>query len=62
MSPILPKNELENSNFCPSLMGQKCFVRFFGEMKKTKFPFEINRPITKKVGLLKITKNTYVQE
>ena len=29
-----PKNELENVNFCPSLLGQKCFVRFLGELKK----------------------------
>ena len=45
MSPILPKNELENSSFCPSLLGQKSFVRFLGELKKTKCPFEINWPL-----------------
>ena len=28
-------NELENSNFCPSLLGQKSFVRFFERIKKT---------------------------
>ena len=44
MSSILPKNELENSNFCPSLLGQKYFVRFLEEFKKPKSTFEINRP------------------
>ena len=39
MSSILPKNELDNINFCPSLL-----VRFLGELKKTKSPFEINWP------------------
>ena len=34
MSPKLPKYELENSNLCPSLLGQKFFVRFLGEFKK----------------------------
>ena len=37
-----PKNELKNSNFCPSLLGQKFFVHFLGELNKTEFPFEIN--------------------
>ena len=37
-----PKNELENVNFCLSLLGQKFFVRFLGELKKPKSPFEIN--------------------
>ena len=46
MSSILPKNELENVNFCPSLLGQKFFVRFLGELKKPKSPFEINWPLT----------------
>ena len=41
---ILPKNELENVNFCPSLLGQKFFVRFLGELKKTKSLFENNWP------------------
>jgi hypothetical protein len=36
MSSILPKNELENHNFCPSLLGQKFFVRFLEELKKLK--------------------------
>ena len=36
------KYELENSNFCPSLLGQKFFVWFLEELKKTKCPFEIN--------------------
>ena len=39
MSSILPKNELENVNFCPSLLGQKFFIRFLGELKKPKKPF-----------------------
>ena len=34
MSSILPKNELENHNFCPSLLGQKFFVRLLVELKK----------------------------
>ena len=38
------KNELENSNFCP-ILGQKFFVRFLGELKKTKISFEINQPL-----------------
>ena len=45
MSSILPKNELENVNFSPSLLGQKFFVRFLGELKKPKSHFEINRPL-----------------
>ena len=39
VSPILPKNELENSNFCPSLLGQNFFVSFLGEWKKDKMSF-----------------------
>ena len=36
------KNEIKNSNLCPSLLGQKLFVRFLEELKnKTKCPFEI---------------------
>ena len=42
ISSILPKNELENSNFCPSLLGQTFFVRFLGELKTPKSRFEIN--------------------
>ena len=42
LSSILPKNELENINFRPSLLEQKFFVRFLGEFKKSKSPFEIN--------------------
>ena len=46
MSSILPKNELNNVNFFPSLvLGQKYFVRFLVELKKTKSPFEINWPL-----------------
>ena len=33
VSSILPKNELENLNLCPSLLGQKFFVRFLEELK-----------------------------
>ena len=32
---ILPKNQLETSNFCPSQLGQKFFVRF-GRIVKDK--------------------------
>jgi hypothetical protein len=42
VSTILPKNELENFSFCPSLLGQKFFIHFLEELKKTKSPFEIN--------------------
>ena len=42
VSSILPKNKLENVNFGPSLPGQKFFVRFLGELKNPKSPFEIN--------------------
>jgi hypothetical protein len=42
VSSILPKNELENSKFCPSLLALKFFVRFSEELKKPKCPFEIN--------------------
>ena len=34
VSSILPKNEPENVNFCPSLLEQKLFVHFLGELKK----------------------------
>ena len=44
-SSILPKNELENFNFCPGLLGQKFFVRFLEELKTQKSPFEINWPL-----------------
>ena len=49
MSSILPKNKLENVNFCPSLLGQKFFVRFLGELKKPRSPFEINWPLGRQV-------------
>ena len=42
MSLILPKNELENVNFWPSLLGQKFIVCILGELKKPKSRFEIN--------------------
>ena len=43
MPSILPKNKLENVNFCPSLLGQKFFIPFFGKLK------------TKQKVLLKLT-------
>jgi hypothetical protein len=42
VSSILPKNELENNNCYPSLLGQKFFVRILEELKKPKSPFKIN--------------------
>ena len=45
VSSVLQKNKLENSNFCPSLLGQKFFVRFLEELKNPKFPLEINWPL-----------------
>ena len=39
VSSILPKNEPENVNFCPSLLEQKFLVRFLGELKEPKKPF-----------------------
>ena len=44
-SSILPKNELENFNFCPSLLGQTFFIRFLEELKTQKSPFEIDWPL-----------------
>ena len=41
------KTELENSNFCPNLLGQKFSVRFLEELKHPKFSFEINWPLIK---------------
>ena len=38
------KDELEHFNFYSSL-GQTFFVRFLEELKKTKSPFKINRPL-----------------
>ena len=43
MSSILPKNELENVNFGPSLLGQKFFVPLFEKIEKTKKLFH-NQP------------------
>ena len=45
MVTILPKNELENSYFCTSLLGQTFFVNFLGELKKSKCPSEMNWPL-----------------
>ena len=39
VSSILPKNELENVNFCPGLLGQKFFVRFL-RIENNKKPFK----------------------
>ena len=36
-----PKKGFWNFDFCPSQLGQKIFVHFLGELKKTKSPFEI---------------------
>ena len=33
-----PKNELENVNFCPSLLGAETFRSFFGIIEKTEMP------------------------
>ena len=41
-SSLFPRNELENVNLCPNLLGQKFFVLFLGKLEKTKRPFEIN--------------------
>ena len=42
VSSILPKNELENSNFWPYLLEQKLFIRFLKELKeKTFLTYEI---------------------
>jgi hypothetical protein len=40
VSPILPKDELENVKFCPSLLGQKIFVRFWGKIEKKQKAFQ----------------------
>ena len=45
MSSILPKDKLENVNFCPILLRQKFFIRFLGEWKKPKSPFKIDWPL-----------------
>ena len=42
VSSILPQNELENVDFCPSLQGQIFFVSVLRELKQPKSPFEIN--------------------
>ena len=51
MLSILPKNEHENFIFCPSLLGQKSFVRFWGELKTPKSPYEINWPLHRTIFL-----------
>ena len=40
VSSILPKNEPENVNFCPNLMGHKFFVCFLREIEKNKKPLQ----------------------
>ena len=47
VSSILPKNELENLNFCPCLLWQKFFVCFLKELKIPKISFEINLPLAR---------------
>ena len=37
-----PKKKNFYVNFFPSLLGQKFFVHFLGELNKTKSPFRIN--------------------
>ena len=39
------KKRTWNFKFYPSLLGQKYFVRFLEELKKTKWPFEIIWPL-----------------
>ena len=39
VNSILHKNKLKNVIFCPSLLGQKIFVRFLWEFEKNKKPF-----------------------
>ena len=39
------KTNLKMFIFAPSLLRQKFFVRFLGELKKSKCPFEINWPL-----------------
>ena len=60
MSLILPKSELENVKFCPSLLGQKLFVRFLGELKTLKFPFKINWPLAE--ALTHVKNNSHFWE
>ena len=38
---VSSKIELENLNFCPSLLGQKFLVRFLEELETPRSPFEI---------------------
>ena len=60
MSAILPKNERENLNFCPSLLEQKFFVRFLEELKTPKCPFEIIWPLSTQRKLGSFDKMTLV--
>ena len=57
VSSILPKNE--NVNFCLSLLGQKFFVRFFGELKKPESSFEINWPLIGTFHMIIVKKKVY---
>ena len=56
-SSILPKNEFENLNFCPSLLGQKFFVCFLEELKEPKCPFEIIWPLITVKSTVEIWQN-----
>jgi hypothetical protein len=44
VSSILPKNELE-IQISAQPTGAEFFCSFFEKIKKTKYPFEINRPL-----------------
>ena len=54
MSSIHPNNELENVNFCPSLLGQKFLFYFWENWKKTKSPFEIKWALKCNYALVKL--------
>ena len=49
VSSFLPKNKLENFDFCPSPLGQTFFIHFLEELKIPKRHFEINWPLTKEM-------------
>ena len=58
MSSILLKNELENSNFSSSLLGQKFFVRFLEELNTQKRPLE---EATKVLNLILVRDSEFLQ-
>ena len=45
VSSILPKNELENVNFCPSLLEQNFFHWFFGRIETQNRHYKVNWPL-----------------